>query len=68
MVKYFLLFSFLGFCISKIVESNIKKITLIVLLAIAWGVSTESIWGLATLAELLIGASIQVIWSKNNSG
>lgn len=68
MIKYFILFSFLGFCISKIIESNIKKITLIVLLAIAWGVSTESIWGLATLAELLIGASIQVGLSKINSG
>ena len=66
MIKYFILFSFLGFCIAKIIESHLKGFILIVLIAIAWGMSTQSIWGIATLGELLFGAAIQFLLAKNN--
>ena len=67
MIKYFILFSFLGFCIAKIIESQLKGFILIVVIAIAWGMLTQSIWGLATLGELLFGAAIQFVLAKNNS-
>ena len=67
MIKYFILFTFLGFCIAKIIESQIKGFILIIIIAIAWGISTQSIWGLTTLGELLFGAAIQIILSKKNT-
>ena len=67
MIKYFMLFSFLGFCIAKIIESQFKAFILIVIIAIAWGISTQSVWGLATLGELLFSAALQIIIAEKNS-
>jgi len=55
MVLYFLLFTGIGFLIAKSIESERKGFFVVVVISIIWGLSSQPIWGLVTLGELLLG-------------
>jgi len=67
MIKYFLLFIFLGFLISRVVTH--KKIGLYVIFAISilWAASSQLLWGLVTLGELLLGFVLSEFVNKKTN-
>lgn len=58
MLTYFIVFSVLGYAITKIVSDDKKSIVLIVILAILWGLKSRHIWGLVALGEMFLGYGI----------
>lgn len=63
MLFYFLIFSFIGFVIGSLITQD-KGVIIIVVLAILWGVSSEPIWGLASLGEMLLGLFLSKMINK----
>jgi hypothetical protein len=55
MILYFLLFTGVGFLIAKSIESERNGFFIAVVVSIIWGMSSQPIWGLVTLGELLLG-------------
>jgi hypothetical protein len=61
MIKYFLLFSLLGFLVAKIAVELRTIIFLYLLIAVIWGIFTAPIWGFVSLGELFLGYSLKMI-------
>ncbi|MDG1454004.1 MAG: hypothetical protein P8Q17_06185 [Methylophilaceae bacterium] len=53
-MTYFLILTFAGFLIGNFLTQH-KGVVIIIIIAILWGISTEVIWGLVSLGELLLG-------------
>ena len=61
MIKYFLLFSLLGFLVAKIAGDFRAIIFLYLLIAVIWGFFTAPIWGFVSLGELFLGYALKMI-------
>ena len=68
MIKYFLLFTGVGFLIPKLIKTERNVLFAAIAISIIWGLSNQPIWGLVTLGELLLGFLLNRIVFKNNSG
>lgn len=55
MFFYFIAFIILGFLISTIIQNENIIIGLIIIIAIAWGITHATIWGLVSLGEMALG-------------
>jgi hypothetical protein len=55
MVKYFFIFTAIGFLIAKLIKSERNGLFVAIAISIIWGLSSQPIWGLVTLGELLLG-------------
>jgi hypothetical protein len=55
MVKYFFIFTLGGFLIAKLIKSERNGLFVAIAISIIWGLSSQPIWGLVTLGELLLG-------------
>ena len=67
MIQYFLLFTGIGFLLSKTIKSEKNGFFVAVAISIIWGFSNQPIWGLVTLGELLVGISLNRVIFKNES-
>jgi hypothetical protein len=67
MVKYFLLFTFLGFLISRTIATKKIGLYLIFAITIFWGTLSQPIWGLVTLCELLLGFVLSEFTNRKTS-
>ena len=55
MIKYFLIFTAVGFLIAKLIKSERNGLFVAIAISIIWGLLSQPIWGLVTLGELLLG-------------
>ena len=55
MVKYFFIFTAIGFLIAKFIKSERNGFFVSIAISIIWGLSSQPIWGFVTLGELLLG-------------
>lgn len=67
MIKYFLLFTFLGFLISRAIATKIIGLYAIFAIAIFWGTLSQPLWGLVTLGELLLGFVLSEFINRETS-
>jgi len=67
MIQYFLLFTGIGFLLSKTIKSEKNEFFVAVAISIIWSFSNQPIWGLVTLGELLVGISLHRVIFKNES-
>ena len=63
MLIYFLLFTLVGYFISRLLAQD-KAVILIIVLAVLWGLSSAPVWGLASLGEMLLGLYLSKIIAK----
>jgi hypothetical protein len=68
MIKYFLLFTSVGFLIPKFIKTERNGFFAAIAISIIWGLSNQPIWRLVTLGELLLGFLLNRRVFKNNSG
>jgi hypothetical protein len=64
MLKYFLLFSLLGWLVAKIVDDIRSVFIIYFLIAIMWGAFTAPIWGFVAFGELFVGYSFAFIFKS----
>ena len=64
---YFLLFTCIGFLIAKSIKSERNSFYVAVAISIIWGLSSQQIWGLVTLGELLLGFMLSKVILKDKS-
>lgn len=62
MVKYFIIFTIIGFAIGRFIPSAKVGFSYIALISIFWGSHSEVIWGLAALGELSLGYLVATIF------
>ena len=55
MLQYFIIFTLVGFFISKISKSEETAIGIIIFIAIVWAILFAPIWGLASFGEMILG-------------
>jgi len=67
MVLYFLLFTGIVFLIAKSIDSERKGFFVVVAISIIWGLSTQPIWCLVTLGELLLGFILSKVFFKDKT-
>jgi len=67
MILYFLLFTGVGFLIAKSIESERNGFFIAVVVSIIWGMSSQPIWGLVTLGELLLGFMLEKVIFKDKT-
>lgn len=67
MLKYFLVFSILGFALSALIKNDKPIFVVFAVIAAVWGISTASIWGFVSFGELCIGFSIYKIWGNKDA-
>jgi|CoawatStandDraft_6_1074263.scaffolds.fasta_scaffold18297_2 hypothetical protein len=53
MLFFFFIFTLIGFIIYKFIDKNGPFI--IIIISIVWGLSSGTIWGLASLGEMFLG-------------
>lgn len=64
MLKYFILFTVIGFIIGKFNSENEKQaLVIIIIISIVWGIAYAPIWGLMSLAEMALGYMITKIFN-----
>jgi hypothetical protein len=68
MIQYFLLFTGIGFLLSKTIKSEKNGFLVAITISIIWGLSSQPIWGLVTLGELLLGILLNRVIYPNKSG
>lgn len=65
MLKYFILFTVIGFIIGKFNSENDKQaLVIIIIISIIWGVTYAPIWGLVSLSEMALGYMITKIFNN----
>ena len=67
MLMYFLLFTGIGFLIAKSIKSERNGFIVAIAISIIWGLSSQPIWGLVTLGELLLGFMLSKVILKDKS-
>ncbi|MGM0519627.1 MAG: hypothetical protein ACQERD_08280 [Campylobacterota bacterium] len=56
MLIYFIIFTIVGFTIGKINQNNESQaFTIIIAVAVIWGIAYAPIWGLTSLGEMALG-------------
>ena len=58
MLKYVIIFSLLGFLLSKFIEEDKTVFGVFLAISVIWGLSSDPIWGLVTFGELTLGYGI----------
>ena len=58
MLKYVIIFSLLGFLLSKFIEEDKTVFGVFLAISVIWGLSSAPIWGLVTFGELTLGYGI----------
>tara|TARA_R110001632_G_C11103705_1_gene391449 strand:- start:173 stop:373 length:201 start_codon:yes stop_codon:yes gene_type:complete len=58
MIKYAIIFTILGFLLSKFIEDEKMVFIAFVVISFLWGLTSASIWGLVTFGELAFGYAI----------
>lgn len=62
MIKYFVIFTAIGFAIGRFVPSAKVSFSYIAVVSLFWGSQSEVIWGLVALGELSLGYLIATIF------
>ena len=58
MLKYAIIFTILGFLLSKFIEDEKMVFIAFVVISFLWALTSASIWGLVTFGELAFGFAI----------
>ena len=66
MLKYFLIFTAIGFAIGRFIPNPRMGFFYMAAISLLWGASSQAIWGLATLGELLLGYFVAFTFFKPN--
>ena len=61
MFKYLIIFSLLGFLLSKFIEEDKTVFGVFLAISVIWGLSSAPIWGLVTFGELALGYGISKV-------
>jgi len=65
MLKYVIIFSLLGFLLSKFIEEDKTVFGVFLAISVIWGLSSAAIWGLVTFGELTLGYGISKALSSS---
>jgi len=65
MLKYVIIFSLLGFLLSKFIEDDKTVFGVFLAISVIWGLSSAAIWGLVTFGELTLGYGISKALSSS---
>ena len=65
MLKYVIIFSLLGFLLSKFIEEDKTVFGVFLAISVIWGLSSAPIWGLVTFGELTLGYGVSKALSSS---
>ncbi len=67
MLKYFIIFTIIGFAIGRFIPSPKVGFFYIAFISVFWGSHSEVIWGLAALGELSLGYLVATIFVNSRA-